>query len=423
MLALGIDIGTSGVRSAVLDESGTLLSSSRSPHLLQVAGDVQAEYWWASVRDCLAHTIDALHEAKLNPRDIEVLAVDGTSGSMVLVDATICPVTPALMYNSSGFDAEAELIRRHGPANHITQGSNSALARLIRLQSYDMSGSANFLCHQADFVMARLTGVAGFSDHNNALKTGYDPQCESWPDWLEAAGVRTDLLPRVLPPGRAVRQIDAKVAEEFGLAHDLVVKAGTTDSIAAYLATGASEIGTAVTSLGTTLAVKMLSPARIEDPSIGLYSHKLGDAWIAGGASNSGGGVLLRFFDEAQLRSLSGLIDPSRETDLDYYPLLRPGERFPTNDPDMLPRITPRPEDDVHFLHGLLQGIARIESQGYKALERMGGGAVQRVLTVGGGAGNETWRLIREREIGVPVETATRDQASIGAALLALREN
>ena len=53
----------------------------------------------------------------------------------------------------------------------------------------------------------------------------------------------------------------------------------------------------------------------------------------------------------------------------------------------------------------------------------MGGGAVQRVLTVGGGAGNETWRLIREREIGVPVETATRDQASIGAALLALREN
>jgi len=53
----------------------------------------------------------------------------------------------------------------------------------------------------------------------------------------------------------------------------------------------------------------------------------------------------------------------------------------------------------------------------------MGGGAVQRVLSVGGGAGNETWRLIRGREICVPVETATWDQASIGAALLALREN
>jgi len=422
MLALGIDIGTSGVRSAVLDEGGNLLSASRSPHLFREAGDIQAEDWWSSVRACLAVTVKALREAKLDPRDIGVLAVDGTSGSMVLVDADICPVTPALMYNSSGFDAEAEMIRRHGPTDHIGQGSSSALARLIRLQSYDRSGSASFLCHQADFIMARLTGVAGYSDQNNALKTGYNPQSETWPDWLEAAGVRIDLLPCVLPPGRAVRQIEPKIADEFGFARDLVIKAGTTDSIAAYLATGASGMGTAVTSLGTTLAIKMLSSARIEDLSIGLYSHKIGNAWIAGGASNTGGGVLLSFFDEDQLRELSALIDPSIETGLDYYPLLRPGERFPINDPDMFPRLTPRPKDDVHFLHGLLEGIARIESKGYAALETMGGGAVQRILTVGGGAGNETWRLIREREIGVPVETAAQDQASIGAALLALRE-
>lgn len=37
---------------------------------------------------------------------------------------------------------------------------------------------------------------------------------------------------------------------------------------------------------------------------------------------------------------------------LDYYPLLRPGERFPVNDPGLPPRLTPRPEDDAVFLQG-----------------------------------------------------------------------
>lgn len=58
------------------------------------------------------------------------------------------------------------------------------------------------------------------------------------------------------------------------------------DSIAAFLAVGIdpSELGAAVTSLGSTLAVKLLSDSRVDDAAYGVYSHRLGDTWLVGAA-------------------------------------------------------------------------------------------------------------------------------------------
>jgi sugar (pentulose or hexulose) kinase len=54
------------------------------------------------------------------------------------------------------------------------------------------------------------------------------------------------------------------------------VCAGTTDSVAAFVAAGITEAGQAVTSLGSTLAIKMLSENRVDDAAYGVYSHRLG---------------------------------------------------------------------------------------------------------------------------------------------------
>ncbi len=418
MLVLGIDIGTSGVRSAVLDETGLVQSMARADHVAQNPERIDAEGWWTAVRNCLAAQVAALRKAGFDATDIRAAAIDGTSGSMVLVDAAIRPVTRALMYNSAGFDAEAAQIARHAPENHITLGSNSALARALRLQAEDNTGAAQTLCHQADFILAKMTGRLGWSDQNNALKTGHDPEDEGWPAWFEAARVRPGILPKVVPAGAPLGPIDPGVARDFGLSQDLVLHAGTTDSIAAFLATGASEPGVAVTSLGTTLAIKLLSPVRIDDPSIGLYSHHVVGMWLAGGASNTGGGVLRQFFEPDRLGDLSAQIDPLTDSPLDYYPLSKPGERFPINDPSLQPRLSPRPHDDAAFLHGLLQGIARIEAEGYRALAERGADMPKKILTVGGGARNEAWRRIRERALGVPVEIAAQSEACVGAARL-----
>ncbi len=415
-LFLGLDLGTSGVRSAVVDGAGNVVSRVRTAYPGGRADDPDG--WWSAAGDCLMAQTDALRADGGDPSAIRSMAVDGTSGSMVLTDAALVPVTPALMYDSGGFADEAVAIAAHAPDPSIARGTGSALARMLRLQSRDPDGRAAHLMHQADLVLARLRGRGGASDDNNVLKLGWDPAARAWPGWFAAAGVRTGLLPRVHRPGDAVGPVSGPVAGRLGLSHDCLVRAGTTDSIAAFLASGATEVGEAVTSLGTTMAVKLLSDRRVDDPARGLYSHRLGDRWLAGGASNTGGGALLTVFDAGRIAALSDRIDPSRPSPHDFYPLVRPGERFPVNDPALVPRMGPRPEDDVAYLHGLLEGIARIETQSYAALVALGAPAPNRILTAGGGARNAAWTAIRRRVVHPSVGPADEAEAAVGMARL-----
>lgn len=424
-LYLGIDVGTSGVRTAVVDGKGKLVSSARAKHPTPPAdlepGQAKAQDWWKAVTSCLNTQIKALDEIGLSASAIRAASVDGTSGSMVLVNGAVQPVTPGLMYNSTGFDMEAAGIASSAPKASITLGSSSALARMLRLQSYDTGGQAKWLCHQADFILAKLAGHAGFSDDNNALKTGFDPATSRWPDWFRKAGVQTDLLPNVTRVGSPIGYVSAGIASRFGFSPSMQLLSGTTDSIAAFLATGANKVGDAVTSLGTTLAIKLLSNVRIDDPAQGVYSHRLGDRWLVGGASNTGGGVLARHFTPEQITTLSASIDPNTASGLDYYPLLKPGERFPINDPSFPPRLTPWPNDDVLFLHGMLESIARIEKQGYDVLAGLGGPPIGRLFTAGGGAKNPVWTAMRRRIVSSNMKQATHGEASVGAAFICLQ--
>jgi sugar (pentulose or hexulose) kinase len=415
-LALGIDLGTSGVRTAIVDRSGQVIGAAKANH--SATSNEDASSWWDAVVHALSVQIDNLTKSGIDPKSIAHAAVDGTSGSMVLVDGSLNPVTPALMYYSSGFDDEAERIAGFADITSITRGNSSALARMLRLQSLDLRDVAKHVLHQADFISAKLAGQPLGSDDNNALKLGWDPETRQWPTWFNQLGVRTELLPEVHRTGAPIGTITGDIAKRFGLSPNLQLHAGTTDSIAAFLAAGASQTGDAVTSLGTTLAIKLLSDRRIDDPASGVYSHLVGGNWLVGGASNTGGGVLAALFSPDQLAALSAQIDPEALSNLDYYPLLKPGERFPINDPDLLPRMEPRPADDAKFLQGLLESIARIEAAGYARLVALGAPQPRKVFTAGGGAKNPVWTAIRQRLLNVPMANASHAEASVGVARL-----
>lgn len=414
-LALGIDLGTSGVRSAVIDPSGQVIAMARGSYGPNARDRRDPERWWAAVSECLDRQSEALQDAGRSMGEVAHLGVDGTSGSLLMTDGDLIPVTRALMYDDGGFAEEAERIAAHAPEPHIARGPGSALARALRLVTEDADGRARHLLHQADFIAARFVGRGGTTDLNNALKTGCDPATAGWPDWVTAL-LPKGLLPDLLLPGAPMAQVSTRTARRFGLAETAVVHAGTTDSIAAFMASSPAEPGAAVTSLGTTLAIKLFSDTRIDAPELGLYAHRIGAGWLVGGASNTGGGVLRSFYSDAEIEALSHRIDPQTETELDYYPLLEPGERFPINDPALPPRMTPRPQDDAVFLHGLLEGIARIERRAYDALHQAGAPFPSRVLTAGGGARNDVWSAIRARVLGVPVASAPATEAAIGTA-------
>jgi hypothetical protein len=240
-----------------------------------------------------------------------------------------------------------------------------------------------------------------------------------WPDWISEIGLDPALLPSVFPAGTAIGSIDEKQAAALGLPRTCAIVAGTTDGCAAFLASGAEAAGDGVTSLGTTLTIKLLSDTPIFAPHFGIYSHRIGDQWLAGGASNSGGAVIAQYFSQERLDDLMPLLNPREPTGLDYYPLLRPGERFPICDPRLMPRLEPRPAADEMFLQAILEGIASIEALGYRRLEELGATPLRSIRTVGGGARNAAWTDMRLARLGVAAKPARSEHAAAGVARLA----
>jgi sugar (pentulose or hexulose) kinase len=416
MYSLGIDFGTSGARSIVIDPHKTIVAESRVSFIQQDRGCPHA--WRSALEDLLAALPDRVRSC------LERIAINGTSGTVLLCNEQGQPVTDPLLYDDDRGQAVKAQLQELAPGDHLVQSSTSSLAKLLWWQREGLWDNAApppgwQLLHQADWLAMQLHGQRGVSDYHNALKLGYDVERLCYPQWLNQSHF-VSLLPPVLTPGAPIAPVQPIVADRWGIPRTCQICTGTTDSIAAFLASGVTQTGEAVTSLGSTLVLKLLSDRFVQDLNLGIYSHRLGSRWLVGGASNTGGAVLSHFFTPAALAALSEQIDPAVPSGLEYYPLLKPGDRFPLNDPHLAPCLEPRPADPRLFLQGLLEGIARIEAQGYQCLSDRGAPPVQRVYTAGGGAQNGTWTKIRARLLGVPVLTSAQSEAAYGTALLGM---
>ena len=407
-LYLGIDFGTSGARAIAINthkqiQAETQIRFEQSPPDL-------ANYWQATL-------FQLIRQLPLDVRQsIQAIAIDGTSSTVLLCDRQGNPLDAPILYHDDRGAAVLPQMKAIAPSNHPVISATSSLAKLLWWAASPLSSTSAYFLHQADWLAFGLHGRLGITDYHNALKLGYDVGALCYPNWLQGLPFH---LPDVVAPGTAIAPILPHLSIELGLPTDCMIRAGTTDSIAAFLASGVQAPGGAVTSLGSTLVLKLLSRTRVDNGQYGIYSHRLGDLWLVGGASNTGGAVLLRFFDDAELLRLSPLIRPEAESPLDYYPLLKPGERFPINDPNLLPRLEPRPDLKIDFLHGLLESMARIEARGYELLQELGATPLTHVYTAGGGAKNEVWQELRSRHLKVSVERSPQTEAAYGAALLA----
>ncbi len=415
---IGIDLGTSGVRACAIDDQEQILG--QSSHSLDApitdgpAITQDANLWWQALQQALQALLK-----QIDQKSVKAIAIDGTSGTVLVTDDRGTPLGPALMYNDGQCVEEAQQIKQVAPNNCAAHGVSSGLAKLLHLQA--KYPQATHMLHQADWIAAKFTGNYQNSDENNALKTGYDPIKQQWPDWLDQLNVNRQLLPNVMAPGTSIGKITESIAQLFNLNANVQIVAGTTDSIAAFIATGVKQPGEAVTSLGSTLVLKIISEKPVYSAEYGIYSHKLGDYWLAGGASNSGGAVLKQFFTDEQLEEMSAKLKPENPTGLDYYPLTKTGERFPVNDATLKPKLDPRPDEDVEFFQGIIESISRIELDGYKKLHELGAPYPVSVQTAGGGSKNKAWTTIRLHHLNVPVYRAPQTEACYGSALLAKR--
>ena len=403
-LVLGIDLGTSGLRIAIINTKKEILFTSARKYSkgLEI---------WEDWIHCFKFLIKEI------PKDLKdklvSCSVAGTSGTLLGCNQNGEPLGKALPYFLScpEYSSEIKKLFFEECAGSSISGSVGRALRLL-----DLYGNKIILRHQADWLSGWLLNNWDYGEEGNNIRMGWEISKRSWPKkfenlhWLKC-------LPKIISSGEIMGDICNRKATELNLPKNLKVIAGTTDSNAAVLATFPNK-NDGVTILGSTIVIKKF----VDHPLAGkgISNHKISGNWLCGGASNAGGAILLELFNREYIEELSKQINPIKSTGLDLLPLSHKGERFPIDDPNLEPKLEPRPVSDSLYLHAIFEGLAKIEAKGWLKLKELGADLPRKIITIGGGAKNITWKKIREREIGIPIKICNRPPAA-GVASIALK--
>lgn len=421
---LGFDLGTQSARAIAVSGSGSVLAQSSQPLASRRNGprhEQDPEEWWRAVL-CVSRAV----LAGLPSSSIRGLAVDGTSGTILLVDRSGNPLTSALMYDDVRATAEAECVNQAGSAVWESLGYRMqpswALPKLLwLLREHREAAPRVRVAHQADFISSRFAGCALPSDSRNALKTGYDLLNERWPSGvLEELGLSDQIMPSVARPGTQIGTVGAEAAAATGIPAGTPIIAGTTDGCAAQIAAGALDSGNWNSALGTTLVLKGATRELIRDPAGIIYSHRSPEGtWLPGGASNTGTAVLTQRFPRGGLDALSEQAVAREPVSITAYPLASRGERFPFLAPDAEGFVLGEPSDDVELYTALLQGAGFVQRLCFDYLDLLKMPMDGEISLTGGAARSHFWRQLCADVLWKPVRLPENAESAFGMAVLA----
>jgi sugar (pentulose or hexulose) kinase len=422
---LGVDLGTQSVRVLAVSSSGEVLGSGVQSLTSQKNGvrhEQHPEEWWQSVSNACQQAVKGLPLEAL-----QAIAVDGTSGTILLVDQAGQPLTPGLMYDDGRAIEEAQRINEVGAAVWQNLGYSRmqpswALPKLLWLLHQQGSFPPETrLAHQTDFINRRLVGHEVPSDTSSALKTGYDLLNLGWPHHIfESLAIPASLLPSVILPGQQIGTLCSQAANQTGLPAGLPVMAGMTDGCAAQIGSGVTQVGDWNSVLGTTLVLKGVTGDLIHDPLGVVYSHRSPDnMWLPGGASSCGAGILTARFPGYSLATLDKQAQQRGIVDIVAYPLSTPGERFPFVAPHAESFILGKPLDDIDIYAALLQGVAFVERLCFDYLALLGAPVNGELRFTGGGSRSPYWNQLRANVLDRPVSIPASPEPALGMAILA----
>lgn len=389
---LGIDCATQSSRSVLIDNDGAIYSR----HTIDLAPVQRGadgrltqdpESWLTAIDGHFAFAATAAKEQNLK---VAGASISATSGTFVLTDLSGKPIAPAAMYN----DGRA----------------SNPLARAEKI--IDEIGLGQYLlAHTPEYIVAHLTGQplsAVATDWSHAMKTGVDLHSKSWSrDASDTAKKISISLPSVVAPGTLLGRTNVG---------DIPIYAGMTDGCTAQISVGATSIGSAVSTLGTTLVLKVVGVNEVVGP--GFYSHLLpAGRWLGGAASNLGGISFEKY--QSDIQSWDQKAAAHGPASYALYPLVGTGERFPVASKDMKFVATGTPLNEVDEYRAILEGIAFAERYAYEILERAGAEITGAIYSAGGGSRSAIWSEIRATVLNRPIATVKDSGSDLGAAKIA----
>jgi xylulokinase len=431
---IGIDLGTSSVKSVLLDERSGIRAAATAPLDVQrpAAGhsEQDAESWWIAA----LQTLDEL--AQQAPKEMAAVAGIGLSGQMhgaTLLDVAGQVLRPCILWNDVRAAAECrELEQRLPELGRIT--GNPAMPgftapKLLWVERHEpaiFAKVAKVLLPKA-YLRYRLTGEF-FEDMSDASGTLWlDVGARRWSDEaLAATHLSRAQMPALVEGSRPAGQLRPDLAQRWGMARAPIVAGGAGDNAAGAVALGAINPGDAFVSLGTSgvLWATTAGFAPNTKAAVHAFCHCLPDTWHQMGVILSAASCLswlshLLNAPEADLLRERGEV-LARPGDLLFLPYLS-GERTPHNDAEIrgafagLSHQTGRKD----LTQAVLEGVAFALRDCLEAL-RGAGTKLEEADAIGGGSRSALWLRIIANVLDLPIHRLADSEVSgaAGAALL-----
>lgn len=436
MAVLGIDLGTTGCKTVLVDRKGRILASATANYPLSTPKPLWSEQdphdWWnglvKSVKEVLAK----------RPREaVEGIGIGGQMHGATLLDADDEVVRPAILWNDGRCQAECDWLHAKFPGI-IKETGNRALVgftapKLLWVQRHEPKNwkKVRTVLLPKDYLRFRLTGdkVAEMSDGAGMLLM--DVAKRRWSQkMLKLCGIDETYLGRLIEGSEVAGRVSAAAAKELGVPAGIPVVGGAGDQAAGAVGAGCVKPGDTTIAIGTSGVVftttKGYNPEK--DGRLHTFCHAIPNAWHQMGVMLSAAGSLHWFRDTCAAGEDFGALckaagsAPVGSEGLTFLPYLT-GERTPLCDPEArgafvgLTRLHTLP----HLTRAVLEGICFGLSASVDLI-RGAGTKITEATVTGGGTRSDVWMQILADVCNLTVVLRAGADAgpALGGARLAL---
>jgi xylulokinase len=428
---LGIDLGTSSVKAAVMAEDGAIEQVARETYGVGVPKPGWAETdpadWWLAVR----HAVRRLDPKHL--RRIKAIGLAGQMHGVVLTNADGRPLRPAIVWADSRSVGELGSYRRLSPrlrrllANAPAAGIAGPTLLWIKTHESTQYLNARWALQPKDWLRRQLTGEIYTEPTDASATLLYDLVRDEWSqEVLRELDLRPDLLPDLMPSADVAGTLTQHAANELGLQPGLPVAAGAADTAASLLGHGVMAPGPVLLTIGTGAQLTSVRARFKVDRAMQTHIYRTVEPgkWYSMAATLNAGLALdwvRRLFNVEWDALYAGALEvPPGAGGVTFAPYLV-GERNPQSDATaraswMGMGLNHRRE---HLFRAALEGVAFALRQAMEALETTGISVPQLLLAGGGTEGKEWRQLLADVLNRRLLALATPAGAARGAALLA----